>query len=199
MGKYTSYNLRGWGPDGRHLSVSEKEYIQDWVCDYGVNDAICSHSASEDFIMCFDDTSFNAYDTVYNGLKHFARAHPSFLLELEYDCEDDDVHELTRFRGNDDESVRRIEFYPPFVNVKADDEGSPVPIPMIEFRFEEGDTVFALLQRMVSEHEINEIEDSIITYADVVQCQDHEKLVKDVLSSAGIGFWTVAPLKVFNV
>ena len=38
MGKRTDYDLSGWGPSGRFLSVFEKEEIQDLVIGKGMDD-----------------------------------------------------------------------------------------------------------------------------------------------------------------
>ena len=197
MGKYTNYRLSGLGPGNRYLSASEKENIQDWVSDYGYEVFFCSHSNDEPEIMSFCDTSFFAYERIVEGLKNYASLNPDILLELEYACEDDDCYELTRFKGKETEAVERVEFFPPFAKLSI--EGENDQLPLIGLEFEEGDSFYVLLQREVSEAELIEIQNNIAATADSVKCCDHKKLIEDLLTAANIGFWTVAPLKVFNV
>ena len=114
MGKFTSYSLSAWGPDGRFLSASEKESLQDWVLDEGVTDLGCDHGDDGPFVMSFCDMSLFAYERVERALSGFAGIHPDLLIELEYNCDDDDCHQLIRFKGNDQEEVDRVEYYPAF-------------------------------------------------------------------------------------
>ena len=109
MGKRTDYDLRGWGPNGRFLSAFEKEEIQDLVFDEGVDDYGCNHGATEPDIMSFGSDCFGAYDDVRKALSGYASRNPEMLLELEYTCEDDHVHQLIRFKGDEVEEHDRIE------------------------------------------------------------------------------------------
>ncbi len=50
------------------------------------------------------------------------------LLELEYTCEDDNEHQMIRFRGDAVEEHDRIETYPPFIHLTLPDEANPLPV-----------------------------------------------------------------------
>ena len=126
MGFFTSYDLRGWGPDGRFLSASEKEEIQDFVFDEGVEDCGCSHFDRDEHIVSFCDTSFHAYDNVTNALRDYAGRHPNMLLELEFSSEAED-HQLIRFKGDDTEAIERVEFFPPFRRLTRREDDNSLP------------------------------------------------------------------------
>ena len=139
MGKRTDYELYGWGPNGRFLSAFEKEEIQDLVFDEGVDDYGCNHGATEPDIMSFGSDYFGAYDDVRKALSGYASRNPEVLLELEYTCEDDHVHQLIRFKGDEVEEHDRIEIYPPFIHLTLSDDVNPLPV--LEFHFDSIDGV----------------------------------------------------------
>ena len=98
MGKRTDYDLRGWGPNGRFLSAFEKEEIQDLVFDEGMDDYGCSSRDNEPEIMSFGSEYYGAYEDVRKALSGYAHRNPEVLLELKYDCDDDDEHLIVSAR-----------------------------------------------------------------------------------------------------
>lgn len=119
MGMYTAYTLCAWGPGGRHLSTTEKEVLQDWIFDEGVEDCGCDKRNDTPLVMSFCDTSFHAYERVREALSSWAVINPEWTLQLEYDCEDADAHQLIRFRDNDVEEVDRVTYYPEFKRITS--------------------------------------------------------------------------------
>lgn len=196
MGFFTSYDLRGWGPDGRFLSASEKEEIQNFVFDEGVEDCGCSHSDRDEHIMSFCDTSFHAYDDVTNVLRDYAGLHPDFLLELEYSSEAED-HQLIRFKGDDAEIKDRVEFFPPFSRLaRREDDNS---LPILEFQMNDK-SIMVLVDRAMSTEGLDAIEDSVMSYCDnSAPNPKPEQLIHDVLSAANVSYWFLKPDRTFLV
>lgn len=202
MGKRTDYDLNGWGPSGRFLSAFEKEEIQDLVFDEGVDDYGCSHSDNEPEIMSFGSESFNAYDDVRKALSGYARRNPDMLLELEYTCEDDNEHQMIRFKGDAVEEHDRIETYPPFIHLTLPDEANPLPV--LEFHFNSIDdspdsTILVLLESEPTADTIGALEDSISSYTESVPAWRFEQLIHDVLSAADISHWIITPTHTFHI
>ena len=202
MGKRTDYDLNGWGPSGRFLSAFEKEEIQDLVFDEGVDDYGCSHSDNEPEIMSFGSESFYAYDNVRKALSGYARRNPDMLLELEYTCEDDNEHQMIRFKGDAVEEHDRIETYPPFIHLTLPDEANPLPV--LEFHFDSivgspDSTILVLLESEPTADTIGMLEDSISSYTESVPAWSFEQLIHDVLSAADISHWIITPTHTFHI
>lgn len=202
MGKRTDYDLCGWGPNGRFLSAFEKEEIQDIVFDEGVDDYGCNHGATDPEIMSFGSEYFGAYDDVRKALSSYAIRNPEMLLELEYTCEDDHVHQLIRFKGDEVEEHDRFEAYPPFVKLTFN--GDDNPLPVIEFNYEAVDdepaaSILVLLDHYPDKDELSTLEDSISSYIDSVPAYGYEQMIHDVLSADGIGHWILKPTHTFNI
>ena len=202
MGKRTDYDLSGWGPDGRPLSAFEKEEIQDLVFDEGVDDYGCNHGATEPEIMSFGSDYFGAYDGVRKALSSYASRNPEMLLELEYTCEDDHVHQMIRFKGDEVEEHDRIETYPPFSRLVLPDETNPLPV--LEFHFDSIDgspeaSILVLLESELPMDVIERLEDSISSFTDSVPAWSFEHLIHDVLSAEGIGHWILSPMHTFRI
>ena len=202
MGKRTDYELYGRGPNGRFLSAFEKEEIQDLVFDEGVDDYGCNHGATEPDIMSFGSDYFGAYDDVRKALSGYASRNPEMLLELEYTCEDDHVHQLIRFKGDEVEEHDRIETYPPFIHLTLSDEANPLPV--LEFHFDSIDggsetSILVLLESEPSSDTVGELEDSISSYTESVPTWSFEQLIHDVLSAADISHWIITPRHTFHI
>ncbi|MBQ8962474.1 MAG: hypothetical protein IJV04_06385 [Lachnospiraceae bacterium] len=202
MGKRTDYDLSGWGPNGRFLSAFEKEEIQDLVFDEGVDDYGCNHSAIEPEIMSFGSDYFGAYDDVRKALSGYASRNPEMLLELEYICEDDHVHQMIRFKGNEVEEHDRIEAYPPFSRLVLPNEANPLPV--LEFHFDSIDgspetSILVLLASELPMDVIERLEDSISSFTDNVSAWSFEQLIHDVLSADGIGHWILKPTHTIGI
>ena len=196
MGFFTSYELRGWGPSGRFLSASEKEEIQDYVFDEGVEDCGCSHSNMDEYIMSFCDTSFHAYDRVRNALADYVSRRPGFLLELDFSSEAED-HERIRFKGDEVEESDRIELFPPFVILARKNDESPLPV--LEFNFAPETHILVLIGRHLRPDELEKLEDSIASYCDGILPCNSDQLIHDVLSSEGINHWILKPSHSFAI
>lgn len=201
MGFFTSYDLRGWGPSGRFLSAFEKEEIQDYVFDEGVEDCGCSHSNTDEHIMSFCDSSYHAYDRVRNALTDFASRRPGFLLELDFSSEAED-HERIRFKGNEVEELTRIELFPPFVKLTRKDDESPLPV--LEFNFSPvcGNNeahILVLLDRRLYPSELEKLEDRIAFYCDGILPCNPDQLIHDVFSSEGINHLILKPSHSFTI
>lgn len=201
MSFFTSYDLRGWGPSGRFLSAFEKEEIQDYVLDEGVEDCGCSHSDSDEYIMSFCDTSFHAYDNVRKALSDYASRRPDFLLELDFASEAED-HQRIRFRGDDVEELDRMEFYPPFVKLTRKDDDAPLHV--LEFNFastcrDEEKRVLVLLGRRLLLDELKALEDSIASYDGRMENYSPVEMIDDVLNAEHIDHWIVKPLHSFTI
>ena len=202
MGKHTDYELCGWGPNGRYLSAFEKEEIQDLVFDEGVDDYGCNHGATEPEIMSFGSDCFGAYDDIRKALSDYASRNPEVLLELEYICEDDRVHQLIRFKGDKVEEHDRIEAYPPFSRLVLPDEDNPLPV--LEFHFDSiggspRTSILVLLEGELPMDVIGRLEDSISSYTDSVPAWGFEQLVHDVLSAEGVSHWILSPTHTFHI
>ena len=170
--------------------------------DEGVDDYGCSHSDNEPEIMSFGSDSFNAYDDVRKALSGYARRNPDMLLELEYTCEDDNEHQLIRFKGDAVEEHDRIETYPPFIHLTLLDEANPLPV--LEFHFDSIDgspdsTILVLLESEPTADTIGMLEDSISSYTESVPAWSFEQLIHDVLSAADISHWIITPTHTFHI
>ena len=201
MGKHTDYDLRGWKPNGGYLSAFEKEEIQDMLFDEGVDDYGCSHKNDEPEIMSFSGESFFTYDNVRKALSGYARSNPTILLELEYACEDDNDHQMIRFRGNEFEEYNRFEAYPAFFRLTLPNETNQLPV--LEFHFESTDdrpdsTILVLLESKPTEDMLLELEDSISSYTEK-PAWEYEQMIHDTLAAEGIGHWIIKPVYTFNV
>lgn len=202
MGKRTDYDLRGWGPNGRFLSAFEKEEIQDLVFDEGMDDYGCSSRDNEPEIMSFGSEYYGAYEDVQKALSDYAHRNPEVLLELKYDCDDDDEHQLIRFKGDEVEEHNRFETFPSFVKLTSNGDSNPLPV--IEFNFEAVDdepaaSILVLLDHCPDKDTLAALEDSISSYIDSIPAYGYEQLIHDVLWVDGIGHWILKPTHTFNI
>lgn len=201
MSFFTSYDLRGWGPSGRFLSAFEKEEIQDYVFDEGVEDCGCSHSNADEHIMSFCDSSHHAYSNVRNAISDYASRHSEFLFELEYASEAGD-HQKIRFRGNEIEGLDRIEMFPPFVKLtRIDDDNSPYILEFIFTSARRADEIhiFALLNRPLSANALEALEDSVVSYDESVGNYTPVEMVDDILNSEHIDHLIIKPSYSFTI
>jgi hypothetical protein len=124
------------------------------------------------------------------------------LLELKYDCDDDNEHQMIRFRGDEVEEHDRFEVFPSFVKLTFNGDNNQLPV--IEFNFEAVDdepaaSILVLLDHCSDKDELAELEDSISSYIDSVPAYGYEQLIHDVLSTDGIGHWILKPTHTFNI
>ena len=121
MGALSNFSVNGYGKNGRFLSASEKEALQDWLIDDGMDDYFCSARNDEAAVVWFSDTSFHAYDNVCSSLESFTKIHPEIVVEVEYAGIDDDDYKRMRFKSGNIEVVDRVEYYPPFTKILIDE------------------------------------------------------------------------------
>ena len=202
MGFFTNYNLSGRGPSNRFLSASEKEFIQDLIFDYGVDDLGTSHSPDDSFIMSFADTSFGAYGNVRGMLTDYTRGNPGVTLDLEY-ADEAELHQILRFRDGEVEEIPRVEFYAPFTKLTLpDDDDNRMPVLSFRFMSRRGSMVTQLLvlyDGWLSNEKIREIEDGVAALAERRQNNSYEQFVHDVLNGAGVVHWIIKPRHTFEV
>lgn len=204
MGEYTNFRLNGWGSGDRFLSASEKEEIQDFLFDeeVGMYNYGQSHDNSDPWIMDFGGQSYFTYQDVEDAISNYAKRNPDIILELEYDCEDDDEHLRIRFKGDDLEVRNRVEAFFPFSRLTTPDDRRELPALRFHFAPSNGEkdsSVLVLLDSALTDTQTDELEDSIASYIESVPEYDPHQLVRDVLTSANVTYCTVSPKHTFDI
>lgn len=202
MGKRTSYELFGWAPSGSGLPTDEKEALQDRVIDLGFEEWASNCDESESYIVGFSHESDYAYSEIREALSQYAMQHPEYLLELQYECEDDEDHHRIRFMDSDMEEYDQISVFPPFTRLTHSSENDELPV--LAFHFVEMDgmpeaRILVLTERRLKEQEIGELEDSISSYMESTAAVDYELAVRDVMNATDIGYWLLTPQTTFYI
>lgn len=201
MGKYNYFELNGW-QNGKPLPSSAKEAIQDIIFDLNVENLGSNTIDDDPHIMCFSSESFSAYDEVTESLSEYAKTHEDTLLDLLYECPDDEDHHRIRFRGTDTEEYDQISVFPPFTRLTYPGENDELSV--LAFHFVEIDgmpeaRILVLTERRLKEQEISELEDSISSYMESMAAVDYEQVIRDVMNATEIGYWPLTPQTTFFI
>ena len=202
MGKRTNYELFGWDSFGKGLSVPEKEALQDMISELGFDEFASNTDENQSYIMSFGNESFHAYDTIREALSEYAGQHTGYLLELQYECPDDEDRQHIRFHGTDTEEYDQISVFPPFTRLTHPGEYDELPILAFHFIAMEDmpeARILVLTERRLKEEEIGSLEDSISSYMDNVEAVNYEQAVRDVMNATDIGYWLLTPQTTFYI
>ena len=201
MGKYNYFELNGW-QNGKPLSASEKEEIQDIIFDLGTEDLGSGIPDDDPQIMCFSSESFSAYDDVTEALSDYAQIHENTLLDLLYECEEENDHHRIRFLGSKKEEYDQISVFPPFTRLTHPGEYDELPVLVFHFVAMEDmpeARILVLTERWLKEQEIGSLEDSISSYMENAAVVDYEQAVRDVMNATDIGYWLLTPQTTFYI
>lgn len=202
MGLASSFELHGWKANGDGLPVAVKHEIQDVMFATDVDDYGTDCNDEDSFIMNCGSEYYGAYDSAYQALSAYAKEHDGVLIEMYYDCEEENDYHCIRFRGTETEEYDRVSAYPPFTRLSIPSEGNPLPVLGFHFASIDGSpdtSILVLLDRQLSEDVLARLEDSISAYIDSVPAWKFEQLIHDVLSAENIGHWILTPTHTFHI
>ena len=202
MGKRTNYELFGWDSFGKGLPVPEKEALQNMISELGFDEFASNTDENQSYIMSFGNESFHAYDTIREALFQYAGQHTGYLLELQYECPDDEDRQHIRFRGTDTEEYDQLSVFPPFTRLTHPGEYDELPILAFHFIAMEDmpeARILVLTERRLKEQEIGSLEDSISSYMESTAAVNYEQAVRDVMNATDIGYWLLTPQTTFYI
>ena len=125
---------------------------------------------------------YGAYDSAYQALSAYAKEHDGVLIEMYYECEEENDYHCIRFRGTETEEYDRVSAYPPFTRLSIPSEGNPLPVLGFHFASIDGSpdtSILVLLDRQLSEDVLARLEDSVSAYIDSVPAWKFEQLIHD--------------------
>lgn len=201
MGKYNYFELNAWKNE-KPLPIVEKQEIQDIIFDLGMDDLGSQITDDDPYIMCFSSESFSAYEDVTQALSEYAQAHEDTLLDLLYECEEENDYHRIRFRGTDTEEYDQISVYPPFTRLTHPGDNDELPILVFHFVAMEDmpeARILVLTERWLKEQEIGSLEDSISSYMESTAAVNYEQAVRDVMNATDIGYWLLTPQTTFYI
>ena len=202
MGQSSSFELHGWRANGDGLPVSVKEEIQDVMFSTDVDDYSSVCNDKDSFIMNCGSEYYGAYDSAFKALSAYAQEHDDAVIEMYYDCEEENDYRCVRFKGVETEEYDRVSVYPPFAKLVIPNENHPLPLLKFNFKSikDSQEAAFlVLLNRWPSTDMIGTLEDSISSYMENMPTSSCEQLIHDVLSAEGIGHWILSPTHTFNI
>lgn len=114
MSRYCCYELRGWEADGNPLSSTTRDEVESLLDELDVDDINTIVPDDSSCIASFTTQTQCAAGNVHDALSAFASSHPNLLLELEFLCQEDDIHSRIRFQNEQSETVDAVVVFPPF-------------------------------------------------------------------------------------
>lgn len=114
MSRYCCYELRGWEADGNPLSSTTRDEVESLLDELDVDDVNSIVPNDSPCIASFTTQTQCAAGNVHDALTAFASSHPNLLLELEFLCQEDDIHSRIRFQNDKSETVDAFVSFPPF-------------------------------------------------------------------------------------
>lgn len=202
MSKLCYFDVSGWLEDGTSLPAENRQEVIDILEELIADDFKQDLDAESAQFMRFSTEYEYAPEEIQDACSQYAESHPGIILELEYTDHDEEVFQRIRFKEKCCERHDAAYHFMPFEGIIIPKEEPPLPV--IEFQFEvldgeENVSLMVLLNRKLSQDELDGLEDAISSYTEEVEAYTYDELIRDLLEAAGIEHWIISPMRTFRI
>lgn len=202
MSKLCYFDVSGWQENGSPLPAENKQEVIDILEELIADDFKQDLDAESAQFMRFSTEYEYAPEEVQKACSKYVESHPGIILELEYTDHDEEAFQRIRFKGKCCEQHNVAYHFMPFEGITIPKENPPLPV--IEFEYgsvetEDALSLMVLLGRALSHYELDNLEDSISSYAEENMDYYFEELIHDVLEAAGVEYWIISPMRTYRI
>lgn len=112
----SQFEIHLFNTDGSPSEIKNVESLRHEI-ERGTNSLDIGSQPQKSYVGTFRSEDEDIEKDLYRTLSHFANQHIDCIVEMCYDCDEDDTHYKERYHDHDSECVDRIVTYPEYQHI----------------------------------------------------------------------------------